>query len=434
MPFLALTSGTRKKKSYIHDDAEESAKRREMIKQKLYAEHMIDDEEEDYYLERQLSSKSTARRVSPGPLSRSHSNDRLRVPANPNYIDPSGSLRKPPRRSISESTGRPGHTMQRVSPRHPPRRTRSIDSPLSSPNPVTPPSNRNPRFSMAPHPTGRRCSPPQISPLERASSRRGGNFHNDDIDESDEEDDGGEFGEEIVTPLSQRRPPTRRRRATVASQSIQKSAEAAMRFGPPRRVKSYYPGGMTPRNTLRLDHNHSPPSGKGSLDSSDHSYVSKDSSTKGGRRGKGLFRHRSGDSNATEDTASSSDKSSSFFRKVKRSNSFLKKNSSLNTSEHSYESHKSHKSQKSWYTSGGTSQNSGGARSANVDQDPNKNAQNYLQNSTIAGRNTLAEQLSRLPQSDDSDDEYDEIDDETESKSIFSSIIQKIEDIYDDCS
>ena len=63
MPFLRST-GARKKKSYINDDAEESARRRDMIKQKLYAEHMIDgDDECDDYLHQQLDSRSSAHKT-----------------------------------------------------------------------------------------------------------------------------------------------------------------------------------------------------------------------------------------------------------------------------------------------------------------------------------------------------------------------------------
>jgi hypothetical protein len=177
------------------------------------------------------------------------------------------------------------------------------------------------------------------------------------------------------------------------------------------------------------------------IDTSEHSYVSKDTSENGTR--KGLFRRKSGDSDATEDTASSSERSTSFFRNLKRSNSFLKRSTPdqlPKTSDHTTDS------QKTWFTSG-----SGGKHSDRRKEDiynsavhrakerqAIKNAQNDLGSgnkniNSHSRRISLSDQLSALPPASDSDNEYDEID-EGESKSIFSSIIQKIENIYDDCS
>ena len=180
------------------------------------------------------------------------------------------------------------------------------------------------------------------------------------------------------------------------------------------------------------------------MDTSEHSYVSKDTSEKGTRRG--LFRRKSDDSNATEDTASSSDRSNSFFRNLKRSNSTLKKSPSdqlPKTSDHTSDS------QKPWFTSGSGGKSSdrrkeeiyNSAVQRAKERQASKKAQNYAGNNSgnnksinsHSRRISLSEQLSALPPANDSDNEYDEID-EGESKSIFSSIIQKIENIYDDCS
>lgn len=421
MPFL-LSSGSRKKKSYINDDAEESARRREMIKQKLYAEHMIgDDEHCDDYLERRLNSKSPVRR-----LSRANSN--RRIPA-PNYVDPSGSLRQsppssgqlraPPRRAYSEQNGRKTLNGTRPVPPLPPRRTNSFcnrSGELTPESPITPRANT--RFSMAPHPNMQRQ--PRLAP--RVSSRLGNQpLH------AMQDDDEGDEGEMMLTPVSQRRPPPRRRRATDSSSTLQRNADAAIRFGPPRRVKSHYPGRMSPKSVAQI----------GMMDTlddySDHSRSSKDYSEKSSRRG--LFRRRSGNSSENEDASHSS---SSFFRKVKRNNSSsLKKTPNMDSSDHTSES------QKSWFTTGsGRSKEDiyNSARQRVNERQTIKNAQNYLRgnsgNESIGshnGRVSLSEQLSRLPPANDSDDEYEE-DEGTESKSIFSSIIQKIEDIYEDCS
>lgn len=389
MPFLR-SSSSRKKKSYIHDDAEESARRREMVKQKLYAEHMLGDEEhEEDYLERRLNSKSPVRRLS-------RANSSRRIPA-ANYIDPSGSLRQlppssgqfraPPRRAYSEQNGRKTvNGMRPVAPL-PPRRTSSFTNTsdeLSTESPLTPT-----RFSMAPHPNHQRQ--PRISP--RVSSR---------LNMQDEDD--GEEGEMALPPVSQRRPPSRRRRATDSSQTLQRNADAAMRFGPPRRVKSHYPGGMSPKSVASI----------GMMDTlddfSEDSRSSKDCSDKSTRRN--VFRRRSGES--------------------------LKKTSKLDISEHTTES------QKSWFTIGsGTRSKEDIYNSARLrvnERQAIKNAQNYLRDSSRSdsigsskGKISLSEQLSRLPPANDSDSEYEE-DEGTESKSIFSSIIQKIENIYEDCS
>jgi len=126
------------------------------------------------------------------------------------------------------------------------------------------------------------------------------------------------------------------------------------------------------------------------IDTSEQSYVSKNTSEKGTRRG--LFRRKSNDFNATENMASSSDRSNSY-NAVHRAKG----------------------------------------------RQASKNAQNYMGSGNNKNINShskqisLSEQLSALPPAIDSDNEYDEID-EGESKSIFSSIIQKIENIYDDLS
>lgn len=423
MGFLR-SSGNRKKKSYIHDDAEESARRRDMIKQKLYAEHMMDsDDENDDYLEKQLGPRSPVRRLSPH-----NSQSSRRVTVLPNYIDPSGSLRNsppssghfraPPRRAYSEQNGR--KTLNRPPPL-PPRRTNSFAngsdefSQGSSPSP--PSRGKNARFSMAPHPVHPSRRDPRMA--SRLANR---NYNNAQDSEDDEDEDG--IGEQMMTPLAQRRPPPRRRRATVAEQSLQKNADAAMRFGPPRRVKSHYPGGRNPRGvgTIGMIDN--------GMDASDHSNVSKDSSDKGVFRGRGLFRNKSGQSDDTDLTVSSSERSSSFFRKVKRTNSSSMKRSPLDTSEHTTES------QKSWFTNGSARSKEEVYNSALrrvKERQAIQNAQNYLRGNQ-PGRMGLSEQLAALPPANDSDAEYDEVEDDAESKSIFSSIISKIEKVYDDCS
>ena len=194
MPFLSTSRSRKKKKSYLQDEnSEESARRREMIKQKLYAQHMIEPDESgcDDYLERRLNSRSPVRRG----IQRANSSRRVQTP---NYIDPSGSLRetqdrKPPRRAHSEHSGRklPGGT------RTVPRRTYSDEhTPIES------------RFTMAPHPTMER-------PSRRMSSRFGS--------QQQSYDDEGEEGEMMLAPTSpvgQRRPPPRRRRAARSPRSV----------------------------------------------------------------------------------------------------------------------------------------------------------------------------------------------------------------------
>lgn len=260
----------------------------------------------------------------------------------------------------------------------------------------------------------------------RLANRNYNNNHNTHDSEDDDEDEDG-IGDQMMTPLAQRRPPPRRRRATVAEQSLQKNADAAMRFGPPRRVKSHYPGGRNPRGVGTLGMIDT------GMDTSDHSNVSKDSSDKGVFRGRGLFRNKSGQSDDTDQTVSSSERSSSFFRKVKRSNSSSMKRSPLDTSEHTTES------QKSWFTNGSGSRSKEEVYNSAVrrvkERQAIQNAQNYLRGNQ-PGRMGLSEQLAALPPANDtSDDEYDEVEeDDAESKSIFSSIISKIEKVYDDCS
>jgi len=110
----------------------------------------------------------------------------------------------------------------------------------------------------------------------------------------------------------------------------------------------------------------------------------------------------------------------------------------MDTSDHTTES------QKSWFTIGSGTRSKediyNSARHRVNERQAIKNAQNYLRDSSRSdsigshnGKISLSEQLSRLPPANDSDDEYEE-DEGTESKSIFSSIIQKIENIYEDCS
>jgi len=425
MPFL-LSSGSRKKKSYIQneEDAEESARRREMIKQKLYADHMLGPDENDCdgYLERRVNSRSPIRRG----LVRANSNRRVQAP---NYIDPSGSLRQtqsnggnvraPPRRAYSEQNGRKSPGGVRAVPPLPPRRTNSFRSDSENPLPESPIAPKgNARFSMAPHPNMQR----QPRTFQRMSSRKS-------LQDEEEEEE----GEMMLAPASQRRPPPRRRRATVSAQTIEKHADSAMRFGGPRRAQSHYPGSRSPRSVASIgmmDNN---------LDFSDHSKSSRDCSQKSVRRG--IFRHRSGQSDEASE-CSSTGRSSSFFRKVKRNNtSSLKKSSQMDSSDHTSDS------QKSWFTNGSGVRSKeeiyNTALSRAKERQAIKNAQNYLRNNgagseSIAhhpGRVTLSEQLSRLPPAnDDSDDDYEEDDEGAEGKSIFSSIIQKIEDIYDDCS
>jgi len=238
----------------------------------------------------------------------------------------------------------------------------------------------------------------------------------------------------MLAPASQRRPPPRRRRATVSAQTMEKHADAAMRFGPPRRAKSHYPGGSrSPRSVTSLgmmDNN---------LDFSDHSRSSRECSQKS--VGRGLFRRRSGQSDIASE-GSSTGRSPSFFRKVKRTNSSsLKKSTQMDSSDHTSDS------QTSWFTNGSGTRSKeeiyNTALSRAKERQAIKNSQNYSGNNDTGpestahhpGRVTLSHQLSRLPRAnDDSDDDYEEDDEGTEGKSIFSSIIQKIEDIYDDCS
>ena len=411
MPFLKSSTGQRKKKSYFHDDTEESAKRRGMIKEKLNAQHMMmheDDDDVDDYL----------RRVAPtSPVRRSR---KMQVGgASPNYIDPSGPLRKPPRRTHSESTSRTSLSNSKRGPLRTPRRSMSHTSDvsdLSNQSPLSTTPRGNTRLSMAsrsseslvsqsPESRASQSLQSRLPPLRRASSRmssHNNNNNNSRVDEDDEDE--SETGEEKLSPLGQRRPPRRRRRNTVSTQSLQKSADAALRFSPPRRIKSYYPGGHLPRNiaTMNMDDG---------IDTSEQSYVSKNTSEKGTR--KGLFRRKSNDFNATENMASSSDRSNSYYQNLKRSNSTLKKLPSDQLPK--------------------TSLHRAKGRQAS------KNAQNYMGSGNNKNINShskqisLSEQLSALPPSNDSDNEYDEID-EGESKSIFSSIISKIENIYDDLS
>lgn len=187
-----------------------------------------------------------------------------------------------------------------------------------------------------------------------------------------------------------------------------------------------------------------------SLDISNHS----NKGEKGGFRRGGLFRRKSGNSDDTEDTASSSDRSSSFFRSVRRTNSASMKRSisslkpSLKKSNNSTPllsslTTKSDHSTDSQYTSGGNSRNSAPPE---LQSDRRKTE---LYNSAIQrakerqalkrNRNhpNLSEQLSKLPSSTaEGKAEYDFIieDDDKGDKGIFSSLISKIEDIYDDCS
>merc|ERR1712194_911579 len=139
----------------------------------------------------------------------------------------------------------------------------------------------------------------------------------------------------------------------------------------------------------------------------------------------------------TDETASSSDRSSSFFRKIKRTNSnSLKRGNGLSTSDHTTES------QKSWFNSGNNSRSKEEIYNTALHRANERQAlkhQGRGGNENIDSRPkrlNLSEQLSALPSAKDSDDEYEEEDDDagTETKSIFSSIISKIEDIYDDCS
>ena len=422
MPFL-FSSGSRKKKSYIHndDDAEESARRREMVKQKLYAEHMIDGDEDDCddYLERRLNSRSPARR-------NSRRNSSIRRVAAPSYVDPSGSLRAtshnsvqfrgPPRRSFSEQNSRTTiGAMQRSAPRRPPPRSHSFandtDNHLDE-FVVTP--NNNPRFSMAPHRPVRRQS--RIS--QRTSSRRGSHV------QGEEEDDNGEM---MLVTGNQRKPPPRRRRNSVTVQTLESNADAATRIGPPRR-KSHYSRSRSPESVTSIGMT------ENNFDFSEHSKSSKDCSEKSFCRG--LFRRKSG--NWDEDEESSTDRSSSFFGKIKRRNSSsLKISTKIDTSDHTLDSR---------FTSGSSTRSKEDIYNSAVhrakERQAIKNAQNCMRNNggsesfgNHPGRLTLSEQLSRLPPANDSDDDYDEDEDDgTESKSIFSSIVSKIENIYDDLS
>ena len=382
MPFLS-SSRSRKKKSYLNDENdEESTRRREMIKQKLYAEHMIDPDETgcDDYLERRLgSSRSPVRRGSRSPvrrgIQRAGSNRRIQTP---NYIDPSGSLRatqdrKPPRRAFSEQSGRKISGGSRALPR----RTNSHEiSPNSS-------SRGEARFSMAPHPT--------ISRQPRRMNSRYGNQHSS-YDEGEGEE--GEMMLASTSPVGQRRPPSRRRRPPVTSQTIENHADTNTRFGPPRRTKS---GSRSPRSVATMEN---------SLDyQSDHSKSSKENSQKS--FGRGVFRRKS-----------------------------LSTKNQTDISDHTSDS------QKSWFTSGSAGTRSkediyNSALHRAKERQALKNNRTYHRstggNESIAthiGRVSLSEQLSQLPKAnDDSDDDYDE--DDEESPSIFGSIISKIESIYD---
>ncbi len=189
MPFLS-SSRSRKKKSYLHDEGtEESARRREMIKQKLYAEHMIDPDECDDYLEQRLGSRSPVRRG----IQRASSNRRIQAP---NYVDPSGSLRttqdrKPPRRAFSEQNGRkvPGGS------RALPQRTNSHElSPMST-------SRGEARFSMASHPT-----------MQRQPRRMNSRYGNQPTSYDEGEGEEGEMMLAQSSPVGRRRPAPRPRR------------------------------------------------------------------------------------------------------------------------------------------------------------------------------------------------------------------------------
>jgi len=274
-------------------------------------------------------------------------------------------------------------------------------------------------------------------------------------DDDDEDDDDLPLLSQMPPP---RGPPQRRRRNTVATQSLQKSADAAMRFGPPRRVKSHYPVGNNPSrsNFKNFNSNLNSINDFDPLDESDHSFggnsiTGSKPSKKEVRRG--LFRGRSGQSDDTEETASSSEKSTSFFRNVKRtasnptkikkiSNTLRRTNSNLNMSDHSTGSKSGSQSQASWYSRHTAPADVGNRNKEDIYNSALARAKknqalkkhtNMSQPNYTPGRMTLGEQLSALPRAADSDEEYDEIDD-NEGKSFIGSLISKIENIYDDCS
>lgn len=226
-----------------------------------------------------------------------------------------------------------------------------------------------------------------------------------------------------------------------------------MRFGPPRKIKSYYPGANKPKN-INFHVNPMGINKNDSLDISDHSSKGE----KGGFRRGRLFRKFSGNSDDTEDTASSSDRSTSFFRAVRRTKSANQKpaiSSRLKTSlkrndtstpllsslaSQSDHSKGSQLSQTSWFTSGGNTLKSAPGEL------PNQRRKNEIYASAVQrakerqamkrDNSTLSEQLTNLPRSGNNGNaEFDLIseDDDKEGKSIFSSLISKIEDIYDDC-
>jgi len=619
MPFLLSSSGNRKKKSNIHDGMEpdESLVRSEMVKQKLYRAHMMgEDDDSDAYLQLRLGPASPRKQKGQHHhrphrhLHRGSSKSNLdktkqldRRSSAPNYIDHSGSLvhRKPPTRSLSETTGRPASSkrLRGTAPPLQPKRVQSarrispkgsgeLPLPSTSPNgvanarfsatpgrgnkclsqttqksvkmllspesesessdgvpspipPKRPPPRRrratvttqalqqsadavmrfgpprkvksyypgankprNSNFHMNPVQTTQKSVKILLSPSPRDSPKTYNNcddvdFHEGPADEVDENE--SESSDDVPSPIPPRRPHPRSRRATVATQSLQQSADAVMRFGPPRKVKSYYPGANKPKNknfhmktidkNESLDiSNHSNKGGKGSfrrggiftidknesLDISNHS----NKGGKGSFRRGGLFRRKSGDSDGTEDTASSSDRSSSFFRPVRKTNSAsmkrsmsslkplsslkptLKRNNTSTPLLSSFTSKSNHSagSQNSRFTSGGNSNHSTGSQNSRftsggnslnsappeLQSDRRKNVMYKSAVQRAKARQAMklnrihpnsSEQLSELPSSTaEGKAEYDFIiqDDNKGDKGIFSSLISKIEDIYDDCS
>merc|ERR1712176_946278 len=170
----------------------------------------------------------------------------------------------------------------------------------------------------------------------------------------------------------------------------------------------------------------------------------------GGYRRGLLFRKFSENSDDTEDTASSSDRSTSFFRAVRRTKSAnqkpaissrlmasLKRNEASTPLLSSLTSHSDHSkasqlSQKSWFSSGGNTLKSAPSEL------PNHRRKNEIYSNAVQrakerqalkrANSGLSEQLTNLPRSGNNDKAEFELfseEDDKESKSIFSSLISK---------
>lgn len=436
MPFLSLNSSRHKnkKKSYLKGSRDESNKRRDLVKQKLLSADNMMEDADDYYLERRFAPMYPAHQqpvVNPMNPSRNRR-------TSPNYVDPSGSLRNPPRRSKSDDEV-PRARNRRTTPPLPPKRSKSFDNDEDyfginmqhSPG----------RINQSP---GRR---PRESPVSVATRRSLDEYVDSDAESSDESSCDLSSSEEFFDSRekeAERRPRRPAPRNSSAGQ-LRNKADGAMR--PPRRVKSnryspQHPDRKTIERTERRDMSSRSNSGKNLI--ADENNI---------RRDRGVFRYRSGSSKDGYRSGSSKDsfdaaptrkerskeRSNSFFRKVSRTRSGNRKHQPLsNNSDHSQGTYGTYNTK---YTTQSAPEPKRGkdeiyksALKRAKERQANKQARDYMSDERITSRPSgLGAQLSALPKAN-SDSEYEDEDAATESKSIFSSIIQKIENIYDDCA